>query len=164
MRTRNRIGAATLAGLVISSTLVSATAAGPAATKQRVAVEIRFSTTSNRGTFKLIPLSPGSLKKDSGTFRGVGELKPKAVNKLGQTFTRIDGEDRYAGQRGTFVFRQVIESISAGFGRSCDVGTFRLVSGTGAYAGLVWSGGFSAASTGDSPFVLGVQEGYVTTS
>lgn len=57
-------------------TLTSVASAGPAAAKQRVAIDAKI---LSRGTFVLTPLQPGALKRDSGTFSGNWRSIPEHV-------------------------------------------------------------------------------------
>ena len=72
----NRRRSVTALAVVALSTAVIASAAsgGPSAQKQRVAVEGRLVLATNKGTWTLTPLSPGPLKKDSGTLVGGGTV------------------------------------------------------------------------------------------
>ena len=58
-----------LAVVVAVFTLASVAAAGPDATQQRVAINVKVRP---EGTFVLTPLRPGAIKRDSGTFRAAG--------------------------------------------------------------------------------------------
>ena len=90
-----------LAVVALATAVVAAAASGgPSVQKQRVAVEGRLVLATNKGTWTLTPLSPGPLKKDSGTIVGAGKLLPPVIRN-GQKVTVIIGKDVHTGKRGS---------------------------------------------------------------
>jgi hypothetical protein len=156
-RTALVLGTVALAG----TTVATVAARSPASAKQRVAFEIRLNLATGKGTFTLLPLTAGPLKRDSGTLVGGGDIKPAVIRENGQRMTLIVGHDNHVGKHGTFQLAQRVESVNAGRGWSADTGTWSFVKGTGAYAGLSGGGGF--ASVGPPTGILFArEEGYVS--
>jgi hypothetical protein len=134
MRTQHAI----FVGLAAASTLTSAAAARPDAAKQRVAITSQAGTTTPVSPFVLIPLEAGSLKRDSGT--ATGALPPeRVVLRGGQSVSVYDGVSTLRGKRGNLVMRYHSEYVDAGNGYHVGTGTWKVVRGTGHYAGI--SGG-----------------------
>ena len=130
---------AALVTLAMAVTLTSVAAAGPAATKQRVAINMTF----HRSTFVLTPLQAGAVKSDSGT------ITDKAPNAHCRKVIR-DGQEAnvckggrwtLTGKRGTLTIRTPAEWVEPGSG-GCGVafGTWNVVRGTETYAGVVGGG------------------------
>jgi hypothetical protein len=142
-------------------TMASVASGGPAAKRQRVAIDGRLVLASNKGTWTLIPLSRGPLKKDSGTLVGGGVVKPPVI-KDGAKITVILGKDVLTGKYGTFVLTQVVESMAAGRGETADVGTWKFMKGTRAYKGVTGGGRFAAACCARTGVLYSRQEGYLT--
>ena len=151
------LGVAAIAG----ATLVAVPTGSAAPAKQRVAIEISLNLSTGKGTFKVIPLTPGPLKRDSGTFVGGGDFKPAVIRKNGQRMTLIIGEDNHVGKNGTFRLTQRVESVDAGRGWTADTGTWSFAKGTGAYAGVTGGGGFAAAGP-PTGILVAREEGYVS--
>ena len=152
-----RIG---LIAAVIAVTLVGVASGGSTATKQRVAIDGRFNN-NNAGTFRIIPLTTGALKADSGKFTGTGNVGNSSVRKNGQEVTVITGSDAYAGAKGTLNVAQRLESVAAGRDHGVITGTWVVVSSTGAYEGYTGGGTFSAVEL-PSGALLFREEGYIT--
>jgi hypothetical protein len=155
---------ATLALLTVASlVLVSATPAGPAASKpQRVVMEVKSKVGSGGGTFVLTPLRSGPLKSDAGMIKET--ISQKHVVRGGQAVIIFTITSTWTGKRGTMVLRERIDDVAGGAGYRVGTGTWSLLraSGTDQYAGL--SGG------GRSAYVLALKgccvlfhyEGFVT--
>ena len=143
-----------------SAVSLSVASAGSNATKQCVSFVGSFDVGKGSGSWKLIPLSPGPLKPDSGKLKGDGSLGEKLVMN-GQRVTPIIGSDSMTGKRGTLVINQNIDSTDVGGGFTADVGTWTIISGTGAYKGVKGGGRFAAASRDGT--VHSNQEGCFTT-
>ena len=155
------VAIAAVAVTLVGVTLVAVASGGAAASKQRVAIDGKFILGSETGTFKLISLSGGALKADSGAFTGSGNLSQPVVRKNGQEVTLISGTDTYTGKNGTLIVAQRVEGVAAGRGYSIDTGTWKVVSGTGAYAGYTGGGTFAAAATPSNLALFFREEGYL---
>lgn len=136
------VSAAALAVLAIGSSAATGSTE-VAVKKQRIAIEGIFNLGTEKGTFKLIPLTPGPLKRDSGTFKGFGSFDPNVLVRNGQSVTLITGRDDLTGKNGTFSVSQRVELISAGGVYGANVGTWTFDRGTGVYEGLTGGGGFA---------------------
>ena len=141
---------AILVALVAAVTLTSVAAAGPDAAKQRVAIDMKICWPGkSQGTFVLTPQQFGPLKSDSGTISSNWLSVPgRNVMRDGQKVTIYDGAvTTLTGKRGTLTIRDRNEWIFLeldGNGDGEDDGiafsTWKVVRGTGAYAGIVGKG------------------------
>jgi hypothetical protein len=151
MRICTLLMSAAALGALAMTTSAATGATGAPVKKQRIVIEGTFNIGTSKGTFKLIPLTPGPLKQDSGTFTGTGAFEP-AVIRNGQRVTPVIGSDRLTGKNGSFTVGQRLEIVAAGGpvaagGRySVVTGTWSLSGGTGSYAGLAASGGYAAVA------------------
>ena len=112
---------ATFVALVATIILSSVAAAGPQAAKQRVAINMKIYP---QKTFVLTPLRGGPLKGDSGTISSNWLSIPgRDVMHDGQKVTIYNGaETTLTGKRGIAIT------------------TWKVVRGTGQYAGIVGTG------------------------
>jgi hypothetical protein len=156
-----------LVALATVVTLTAVAAAGPHAAKQRVAIETKILP---GGTFVLTPLQAGALKRDSGSFSGNWSTAPgRDVVRHGQSVGIYTNTWTLTGKRGTFTIRERVEWVNIGTdgngdgeGDSVATGTWKVVRGTGQYAGVTGSGGSGHAGLGlpwNARF-----EGFLTTS
>jgi hypothetical protein len=143
----------------VAVVLSSVAAAGPGATKQRIAIETRIIP---EGTFVLKPLQAGALKRDSGTVSGTWRSLPgRDVMRNGQKVTIFDGGVwTLTGKQGTLTIRERNEWVAAGYDDGVAIGTWKIVRGTGQYAELTGRGGSGHAGLG-SPWYARY-EGFVT--
>ena len=137
---------ATFVALVATIILSSVAAAGPQAPKQRVAINMKIYP---QKTFVLTPLRAGPLKGDSGTISSNWLSIPgRDVMRDGQKATIYNGaETTLTGKRGTLTIRDRNEWVDLGQdsnrdGESDGIGitTWKVVRGTGQYAGVVGTG------------------------
>ena len=136
--------------LAAAVTLTSVAAAGPDAAKQRVAINMKIcSPGKSQGTFALTPQQFGSLKTDSGTISSNWTSIPgRKVMRDGQEVTIYNGAvTTLTGKRGTLTIRDRNEWVDLahdGNGDGEDDGiafsTWKVVRGTGQYAGVVGKG------------------------
>lgn len=137
-----------LAALATAVTLTSVAAAGPAATKQRVAINAKILP---GGTFVLTPLQAGALKRDSGTFGGNWQgASWRHVMRDGQRVSiPSPGVWTLTGKRGTLSIRERNAWVAVEDGEDAiAIGTWKVVRGTGAYAGITGSGRSAHAGLG----------------
>ena len=147
---------------LLAVTLSSVAAAGPNATKQRVAIDMKIIPES---TFVLAPLQAGALKRDSGTVSGTWKSVPgRNVIRDGQKVTIFDGGVwTLTGKRGTLTIRERNEWVAVESGEDgVAIGTWKVVRGTGQYAGIVGKGRSGHAGLG-SPWYARY-EGFLTSS
>ena len=153
---------AILVALVAAIILTSVAAAGPEAAKQRVAISMKD---PGNGTFVLTPLQAGTLKRDSGTVRLVFSPE-RDVMREGQTVYISRGTYTLKGTRGSMTIRERMEMVEVSnekvpgfdFTPGVGIGTWKVVSGTGAYAKII--GGGRSGHQGH-PW-LAQQEGFLT--
>jgi hypothetical protein len=130
-----------LLALVAAVTLTSVAAAGPDAAKQRVAIMTKgVANTPSPARFVLTPLQAGAFKRDSGT-TGASQPHERVVMRAGQRVSIYDAiVETLKGKRGTLVIRSRIEYVDAGNGYHVGTGTWKVVRGTGQYAGVAGGG------------------------
>ena len=119
-------------------TLTSAAAGGPGATKQRVAINMKF----HESTFVLSPFQVGALKGDSGRATELAADTCRKVVRDGQQVNVCTGGRwMLTGKRGTLTIRTLAEWVDPGSG-GCGVafGTWKVVRGTGQFAGIAGGG------------------------
>jgi hypothetical protein len=138
---------AVLVALVAAVTLTSVAAAGPDAAKQRVAIETKILP---QGRFVLTTLGAGALKGDSGTVSGNWQSIPgRDVMRNGQKVTIFNGGLwTLTGKQGTLTIRERNEWVAVGYDDGVAIGTWKVVRGTGQYAGVTGSGGSGHAGLG----------------
>lgn len=142
----------TLALVTVASLVcISATPAGPATNRQRVAVEAKKIAGPGDGTFVLTTLGPGPLKPDSGTF--TDSVSQKNVVRSGQSVLIFTATSTWTGKQGTLVLQLRIDDVAAGNGYRVGTGMWSLLSarGTGQYAGLNGSGRLAYVATPKAP-------------
>jgi hypothetical protein len=135
-----------LAALAAAVTLTSVAAARPDAAKQRVVVNMKIYP---QKTFVLTPMQAGPLKRDSGKISSNWLSIPgRKVMRDGQEVTIYDGAViRLTGKRGTLTIRDRNEWVDLGVDGNGDgevdriaTTTWKVVRGTGQYAGVVGKG------------------------
>jgi hypothetical protein len=138
--------------LAAALALAATAAAGPTATKQRIAINASVIGEA----FALVPLQPGTLKRDSGRLSGNWRSSPgRDIVRNGQTVGIYTNTWTLGGRRGTLTIRERTQWVSAGADGNGDgeedyvaIGTWKVVRGTGAYAGLTGGGGSGHAGLG----------------
>jgi hypothetical protein len=130
---------AALVALAAAVTLTAFAAAGPDAAKQRVAINMKIYP---QKTFVLTPLQAGALKRDSGTISSNWlDIPGRSVMRDGQNVTVYNGAvTTLIGKRGTLTIRDRNEWVDVGNNDSIGIGTWKVVRGTGQYAGIVGKG------------------------
>jgi hypothetical protein len=135
---------AVLVACVVAVTVASVASAGPNAAKQRVAITVTM--LSAKGV--LTPLNDGALERDLGTFGGDWASRAgRTVMRDGQKVEIYTGVWTFAGKRGNLVFRERNEWVDLGQDLNRDgrqdgiaTGTWKVMRGTGAYAGAAGGG------------------------
>jgi hypothetical protein len=135
-----------VAALVAAVTLTSVAVARPDAAKQRVVINMKIYP---QKTFVLTPLRSGPLKRDTGTISSNWLSIPgRDVMRDGQKVTIYDGAmTTLTGKRGTLTIRDRNEWVDLGVDENGDgdndsiaMSTWKVVRGTGQYAGIVGKG------------------------
>lgn len=130
MRTKlTAIAAVTAAAAVLLTAVASA---GSAAEKQRVTIQVKDG-------FVLTPLTAGAIKRDTGTSSFCCWTQ-RSITRDGQTVEINNPQMTLTGKRGTLVVRNQIGWIDVPDGFAVFTGTWKVISGTGAYAGLAGGG------------------------
>ena len=131
---------AILVALVAAIILTSVAVAGPDAAKQRVAIDMKLCWPgASEKTFVLTPLQAGPLKRDSGTisFNWLS-ISGTPVLRDGQDVTIYKGAvATFIGKRGTLTIRGRSEWVDVGNDDEIAISTWKVVRGTGQYAGIV---------------------------
>jgi hypothetical protein len=145
--------------------VTSVAAAEPIATKQRVAITIEHLP---GGSFVLTPFKAGALKRGSGT-ASIRYGSPRAVIRNGQEIEVYSAIHTWAGKRGSLTVRErtewrdiAIDGNGDGNTDGVAVGTWKVVRGTGEYAGVTGGGGSAHAGLGN-PWNARL-EGFLTSS
>ena len=137
----------TVAALVAAAaTLAALAAAGPTATRQRVGIQVTGSS------FVLTPLTPGAIKPDAGT-AGFCCWTRRSTMRNGESIEIDNPRMTLTGKQGTLVARNVIGFVDLPNSWAVFTGTWKVIRGTGAYAGLAGGGrgaGVSPANSGNS--------------
>lgn len=141
---------AMLLAFAAAVTLTSVAAAGPAAAKQRVTIDMKICRPGkSQGTFVLAPQQIGPLKPDSGTIsHNFLSIPGRKVMREGQeVFIYDGGVATLTGKRGTLTIRDRNEWVDVGNDGNGDgqedsiaFSTWRVVRGTGQYAAIVGKG------------------------
>ena len=135
-----------LVALAAAVTLTSVAAAGPDAAKQRVAIDMKLWP---QKTFVFTPLQAGPLKTRLGHDQPqLLEHPRRDVMRDGQKVTIFDGGvATLTGKRGTLTIRDRNEWVDLerdangdGQNDAIAIGTWKVVRGTGQYAGIVGKG------------------------
>jgi hypothetical protein len=160
MKTRPAILAVTALAAVVALTTVAA--ARPNVTKQRVAIDM-----AGGQSFTLIPQQAGALKRDSGPSTA-DPRSGRSFLRQGQQVSIYDISYTLSGKQGDLTIRERNEwvDVSQKNARGFDyrpgvaIGTWKVVSGTGAYAKVVGGGRSAHAGMGKQWFIR--LEGYLT--
>jgi hypothetical protein len=145
---RKLTAVAALAALAaIAATLAAVAAAGPAATKQLVTIRVK-DLASGSSSFVLTPSSPGAIKPDSGTASFCCWTQRSTVRN-GQSVDINNPQMTLTGKLGTIVARNVIGFVDIPDSWSVFTGTWKVIRGTGAYAGLAGGGGGAGVMLAD---------------
>lgn len=129
----NRKLTAVAALAAAGATFAAVAAAGPVAVKQRVAIQ------EKGGAFVLRSVTPGAIKRDTGTARFCCWTERRIVRD-GQDIDINDPQITFTMKRGTLVVRSQIGFVDIPDGWAVFTGTWTVIRGTGAYAGLAGGG------------------------
>jgi hypothetical protein len=156
-----KTGLTVLVAIVAAVALTSVAAAGPAASKQRVQIDMKVFP---KHTFVLAPLETGALERDSGTQGCKGEPARGEMQRDGQqTWPWKCSAWVFTGKRGTFVLRSEFAWIEAGGPYNIATGTWKVVSGTGQYSRVTGRGRSAQVGDGANPEVwLARYQGFLT--
>jgi hypothetical protein len=127
-------------------TLAAVAAAGAVAAKQQIGIQL---TGGPNQRFVLSPLTAGAIKRDTGVVTFCC-WSSRQITRDGQAIELNDPQMTLIGKRGTLVLRNRIEWVDIPDGWSVFTGTWRVIRGTGAYAGLSGGGRGAGVQLADS--------------
>ena len=142
---RKLIAVATFAAT--AALLAAVAGAGPSTTKQRVEIQWRDSA-AGKNSFVLLPLSRGAIKRDSGTVEFCC-WTVRSVIRDGQNVDINNPQMTLNGKNGTLVTRNQIGFVDLPDNWAVATGTWKVIRGTGAYAGLAGGGRGASAGVAD---------------
>jgi hypothetical protein len=116
-----------------AATLAAIAAAGPTATRQRVAIKVQG------GGFVLTPLTRGTIRPDAGTAAFCCWTQ-RSTLRNGESIDIDNPRMTLAGKQGTLVAQNVIGFVDLPNSWAVFTGTWKVIRGTGAYAGLAGGG------------------------
>jgi len=131
MRTKLTAIAALVA---LAVTLTAVASAGSAKTKQRVEIQEK-----GDGSFALAPLGSGPVKPDTGTITFCCWTQ-RTIRRHGESIDINNPRMTLTGKLGTLVARNRVGFIEVPDGLSVFTGSWKVIRGTGAYAGLAGGG------------------------
>lgn len=117
-------------------TLAAVAAAAPVGAKQRVSIQV---TGGADGRFALTSLTAGAVKSDTGIANFCCWTQ-RLTTRDGQSIVINNPRMTLTGKHGTIVARNQVGWIDIPSGWAVFTGTWKVVRGTGAYAGLAGGG------------------------
>ncbi len=126
------------------ATLAAIAVASPASATQRVHIEAIEAKGSNTESFVLTPMTTGAVQSDKGTIAYCC-WTTRHVVLAGETLEVNDPNATINGANGTLKLRNRIVWVDLPHGWSLFTGTWKVVGGTGAYAGLTGQGQVAGA-------------------
>jgi hypothetical protein len=120
--------------VVTATTLATVAAAEPLAAKQRIAIQMK-----GGASFVLAPVTSGAVKRDAGIASACCWTR-RYVTRDGLTHEIDDPQLTLIGKRGTLVLRNRIEFFDIFDGWTVTTATWKVVRGTGDYAGISGAG------------------------
>jgi len=158
-----KVHLAALVALAVTVTLASAAAAGPDAAKQRVTLTTQAPKTTLVSPFVLTPMHAGPIKPDSGIW-SVGPEKTHEAMRGGQDVSVYVTTSTLKGKLGSLVVRVRQEWTEAGNGYNASADTWKVVSGTGQYAGVTGGGRGTTVWFEPNDHWSSRDQGFLTTS
>ena len=163
MRLVQALLALALATALVAGGTALAGSGATAARKQRIAIDMVMNEKdrlAGDGTFTLSPLTPGPLEADRGTVTIPGFGFGTTLRNGMKVWSGLRGQD-LEGRQGTFGLPVRLDENEMKNGVRVQVGTWKIVEGTGAYSGVRGSGRYvSVRMPNGRQFVR--QEGWVT--
>ena len=139
---------------VTAATLAAVAAAGPVATKQRVKIQ------ENGGSFVLTPLTSGAIKPDTGTASFCCWTE-RHIMRDGQAIDINDPQMTLTLKRGTLVVSNQIGWVDIPNGWAVFTGTWKVIRGTGDYAGLSGGGRRAGVQLANGGLIKSQFEGFL---
>lgn len=126
--------------LAVAVTLVSTAAGSPDGARQRVTITTQAPKTTSVSPFVLTPMQTGPIKPDSGRVIADPPTTDRTVMRDGQDVSVYVGTSTWKGKLGSLVIRTRAEWSEAGNGYNASTETWKVVRGTGQYAGITGGG------------------------
>lgn len=136
---------AAVALAALAAVLVTVAAGGTDSSKQRVRIDVKG---LDGNTFVLRPMSHGRVQPDKGT-SGFCCWRSWSVTRAGAKLEVTNPSVTLTGKHGTLTMRERIEWVGLPGDWSVQSGTWKVVDGTGAYAGLSGHGRVTSVWTHD---------------
>ena len=150
---RKLTAAAVLAATAV--TMAAVAAAGPVAAKQRVKIQ------ENGGSFVLTPLTSGAIKPDTGT-ASFCCWTDRHIMRDGQAIEINDPQMTLTLNRGTLVVSNQIGWVDIPNGWAVFTGTWKVIRGTGDYAGLSGGGRRAGVQLANGGLIKSQFEGFLS--
>jgi hypothetical protein len=136
---------AAVALVALGAAFATVAAGGTDSTKQRVRIDIKG---LDGNTFVLRPMSHGRVQPDNGT-SGFCCWRSWSVTRAGAKLEVTNPRVTLVGKQGTLTIRERIEWVGLPDDWSVQTGTWKVVGGTGTYAGLSGHGRVTSVWTRD---------------
>jgi len=143
MRLTPALLAVALGTALVAGGTALAGSGGTAVRKQRIAIDMVIMSKNDTGTFTLSPLTPGPLEADKGTVTMGGFGAGTTLRNGMKVWSGLYGRS-LKGRHGTFGLPVQLDENEMQNGVKVQVGTWKLVEGTGAYSGVSGGGRYVA--------------------
>ena len=160
MRLVHALLAVAFAATLVAGGTALAGSGSNAVRKQRIAIDMVINTGNDTGTFTLSPLTPGSLEADKGTVAIPGVGFGTALRNGMKVMNFAMGQN-LKGRHGAFGLPVRFDENEMQNGVDVQVGTWKIVKGTGAYSGVSGGGRYVAVQLSNGRRLVR-QEGWVT--
>jgi hypothetical protein len=130
------VAALAVAAVTLAAVAAAAPVAAPVGAKQRVSIQV---TGAGDGRFALTSLTAGAVKSDTGIATFCCWTQ-RLTTRDGQMIVINNPRMTLTSKRGTIVARNQVGWIDIPNGWAVFTGTWKVVRGTGAYAGLAGGG------------------------
>jgi hypothetical protein len=148
--------------LAVAVTLASTAAGSSAVARQRVTITTQAPKTTKVSPFVLTPLQSGSIKPDTGRLI-VGSEQSHEVTRDGQDVFVSVSTSTLKGKLGSLVVRTRQDWTEAGNGYNASTDTWKVVRGTGQYAGVTGGGRGTTVWFEPNDHWSGRAQGFLTT-
>jgi len=138
MRLMHAVFAVVLGTVLVAGGTALAGSDATVARKQRIAIHMVIMSKNDTGTFTLSPLTPGPLEADMGAVAIPGAAFGTEMRNGMKVMNVLRGQ-ALKGRQGTFALPVRLDENEMQNGVRVEVGTWKIVEGTGAYSGV--SGG-----------------------
>ena len=145
---------------VAAVTLTAVAAAGPVAAKQRIAIQVKDGV-SGGTSFVLTPLTSGAIKPDTGT-ASFCCWTDRHIMRDGQAIEINDPQMTLTLNRGTLVVSNQIGWVDIPNGWAVFTGTWKVIRGTGDYAGLSGGGRRAGVQLANGGLIKSQFEGFLS--